>query len=451
MKLRPKLALTLAAVVIPIMVVFTVFRIYAERLAVKERFATRISARAEARMRDRCVEDPTAFHREVRRGYQIYAYDEQYRATSEGAPRLHASLVEALEGGEEIASVRLWRDGRFSGATATRTDWASAECAALVVFWPDQLISRPGRVAEKVALESVVAAIVLLITGLFVAGPLVRRIRRLTTAIEASDSSRYRVGVETDAGDEIGELARAFNRAGERVANTVEELEERDRALTEYVANTTHDLAIPLTVLQHRVRRLQKQLAEDDERRDLAAAAMQEAHYIASLIANMGAAARLAGRGEKLTVHDCALSEIVERVVSRHRPLADQEGIELNWATPPEEYEVECDSTLIEQALSNLVQNAIQYNGEGGHVSVVLEQGGAGFELRVLDDGPGLAEELLEKVLQRDFRVDEARTRRPDGQGFGLSIVSRVCELHGWQFALRNREEGGLEAVVRGA
>jgi signal transduction histidine kinase len=312
-----------------------------------------------------------------------------------------------------------------------------------------------GRFAKDIALQTVVAFIILLLTALLAAGPIVRRIRRLTEAIEEAGGPDYQVDQETDSADEIGELARAFNTAGARVSETVSQLEARDRALTEYIANTTHDLAIPLTVLQHRLSKLQKQLEGDDRLHDMADSAMEEAHYIASLITNMGAAARLDRTGDELTVHACDLADLVERVVSRLEPLAEQKEIDLNWAAPPDGLDAQCDSTLVEQALSNFVQNALQYNAPGGHVSVILERAvsktaGTGFELRVIDDGPGVPEDTLGQLTERSFRADEARTRQPGGQGFGLSIARRVCELHGWELALGNRVEGGLEVNVKG-
>ncbi|AWV91020.1 HAMP domain-containing sensor histidine kinase [Bradymonas sediminis] len=451
MKLRPKLAVTLVAIVIPVLVVFTLFRISAERRAFRERTAERVAARLEARAPGRCLRDPESFHLN-RRGFQIYGYGPDYRSANPQAPPLPGDVVEALRAGEETASASFWRRSPYAGVSAVGTQWEDSPCSALAVFWPHHVGRGPGRFARDIALQTFVAFMVLLLTALIAAGPIVRRIRRLTEAIEEAGGPDYQVKEETDADDEIGELARAFNTAGERVSETVSQLEARDRALTEYIANTTHDLAIPLTVLQHRLSKLQKQLEASDDRA-LADAAMEEAHYIAALITNMGAAARLDRTGEELTVHPCDLCELVERVVSRFEPLAEQKEIELNWAVPPERLESRCDSTLVEQALSNFVQNAIQYNSAGGHISVLLEDarpsdGRGGFELRVLDDGPGVPEELLARLTERSFRMDESRTRQPGGQGFGLSIAQRVVELHGWSLKLQNGAEGGLEVVV---
>ncbi|QDG51294.1 HAMP domain-containing histidine kinase [Persicimonas caeni] len=450
MKLRPKLALTLVAVVVPVLVLFTLFRIHGERRDFQERIANRISARIEARPPKRCLRRPERFHHRMRRGFEVFAYGADYRSVHPEAPPLTDDVVEALEAGDDTVSDTMWRNPRHAGVTVVRSPWPDSDCALLAVYWPERAGAQPGRIAKNVATQAVVAFVVLLITALLAAGPMVRRIRRLTDAIEEAGGPDYRVDVETDSNDEIGELARAFNVAGERVRQTVDQLEARDRALTEYIANTTHDLAIPLTVLQHRLRKLQKQLADDTKSAELADASMEEAHYIASLISNMGAAARLDRTGEELTLHECDLAETVERVAARHEPLAEQKAIELNWAAPPDGLPIECDSTLVEQALSNFVQNALQYNTAGGHVSIVLDAVDDGFELRVLDDGPGVPDELLDKLTERSFRMDDSRTRQPGGQGFGLSIARRVCDLHGWRLELRNREEGGMEVVVKG-
>ena len=106
------------------------------------------------------------------------------------------------------------------------------------------------------------------------------------------------------------------------------------------------------------------------------------------------------------------------------------------------------DLTLLEQALSNLVHNAIRHNHAGGHVAITLDVDGDRFELAVRDDGPGVSHAELTRLRERGFRGEEARGR--DGQGLGLAIVSRVAERHGLTFELASPEEGGLLATLSG-
>ncbi|MFY0583466.1 sensor histidine kinase [Cystobacter fuscus] len=109
------------------------------------------------------------------------------------------------------------------------------------------------------------------------------------------------------------------------------------------------------------------------------------------------------------------------------------------------------DDILIEQAVSNVIYNAVRYNARGGHVAVVLErEPGATFRLRVLDDGPGIPEHELPHILERHVRGDAARTRGPGGHGLGLAIASRVTVLHGWSLKLGRSEYGGLQVDFLG-
>lgn len=179
--------------------------------------------------------------------------------------------------------------------------------------------------------------------------------------------------------------------------------------------------------------------------------ALEEAHYLTSLVQNLGAAARLEGGAVELVRRPLVLDELVERVLARHRPIAAQKEIALEHALPGEPLTVEAVATLLEQALGNLVHNAVRYGRAGGHVLVTLEERGPhGFSLRVLDDGPGIPPGELARLGERSFRGGDARSRHPDGLGLGLSIAREIAARHGCELRLRPSEQGGLEAELTG-
>lgn len=153
---------------------------------------------------------------------------------------------------------------------------------------------------------------------------------------------------------------------------------------------------------------------------------MNEAHYIGSLIHNLGIAAKLDTPAPVLQRTRVDLAALVERLVSRHRPTARGLGVSLDRAAPTSPVIVHADVTLLEQAVGNLVYNAVRYHRSGGHVAVVVElEGTAGFILSVIDDGPGIPEEDLARVIERGSRGDQARTRAPDGRGLGCTSHSK--------------------------
>lgn len=291
---------------------------------------------------------------------------------------------------------------------------------------------------------------------LIAAGPVVARIRTLTSAARRSAESEYESGVALGGSDEVAELAHALDDAAKRVREQLVSTRRSEAALREFLANTTHDLMLPLTVLQGHISAMQKLAppggSVPSEVSETLSSAMNEAHYLGALIHNLGIAAKLDSGAPGVEVAEVSLGALVERVVSRHRPLARSLGVALDRAVPAEPLLVRGDVTLLEQAVGNLVYNAVRYNHAGGHVAIIAEaEADRGFSLRVLDDGPGMSEAEVARAVERGVRGDHARTRAPDGHGLGLHISLRVAELHGFTLRFGRSEYGGLLVELTGA
>jgi len=306
---------------------------------------------------------------------------------------------------------------------------------------------RPAELRDQAqALALVVVSV--LAAAWFAAGPLIARLRRLGEGVRHSAASHYAEPVAIEGRDEVAALAGAFNEAGQRVRAHLMDVQAREEALRGFVANTTHDVAIPLTVLQGHLAELDRELTTPLQRGHVRAA-VQEAHYMGSLLRNLGAATKLDESSAPIVLAPVDVSALVDRVVARHRPIARVSGVELNVAVPDPPLVAPSDHTLLEQALSNLVDNAIRYNHAGGHVAVLLDRAGDGFVLSVADDGPGVTDEDLAQLTTRWFRGPEARTRRPDGHGLGLAIVAESVKRLGLSLTFHRPGEGGLRAEIR--
>ncbi|MBL8862210.1 MAG: HAMP domain-containing histidine kinase [Planctomycetes bacterium] len=387
--------------------------------------------------------------------FELWAYNPDYRSDNPFAPALDPTLRAEIQAGAQVASgafVLPERAGlpRAGGRQAlVRMRWDEGPCA-LVLARRIDLEAGAGERIDRFVVPALLA-VALVLTTLLAFLPIVRRVRALTAGVRRSASSGYAEPVGADGSDELSELARAFDTAGSAVREQVGRLERRERSLREFVENTTHDVMLPLTVLQgHLValeRRASAGAAADPGR---VREAQEEAHYLGSLLENLGAAARLEAEELPLVRHPTSLNRLIERAVGRQATIARGRGVELVHALPGEEVLVAADVTLLERALSNLVQNAVRYGREGGHVAVVLDLDGADFVLRVLDDGPGVSDEELTRLQERSYRTEAARRRHPTGTGLGLSIAKEVAERHGFRFELRRSDAGGLEAFLRG-
>jgi len=429
MTLRTRLALSVLLTALPLAAGVVWLRERVERLSIERSLREFALTRMDMGGREMCERHPETFqgpgrprrgppggrrplrHRDRPRPppphgrARLWAYDSSFVSRNENAPPFPDRLKvdgSIIDGDVIVVSVTM--------------PWDTGPCSRI-------LVKRPfgDEEADQAVLWGLVTmCLLLLLSVLAAAGPIVRRIRRLQREVK---SGRARV----TGSDEIADLATAFNEAFDN--------------LRRFVANTTHDMMIPLTVLQGHLDALQRGEADEEALRH----ALEEAHYMGSLMHNLSAAAKLEGDPHQVRRDDVDLNALIERVAARHTPLAKVRGVELGFAVPPEPVRVTGDVTLVEQAVSNIVHNAVRYNRKGGHVSILLDAG----TIRVTDDGPGVVDdEQLGRLTERRFRSEEARTRDPDGGGLGLAIAADVIARHGWTLSFAHADGGGLEATI---
>lgn len=380
---------------------------------------------------------------------QMWAYGADFKSANPRAPEIHAAIAVELARGESEVGVPLEVDGVAGRQLVLRMPWKTGPCAVVLV----RRIQPAPRESQLFPVWSAVALVVAMLGVVaLAAGPVVRRIRRLTGDVERAAKDRYATPVEASGNDEITALARAFNEAGGELRGHLEAVAQREEALREFVANTTHDVMTPITVLSGHLAAIRSAVAEGRAAPPaLVNAAIEEAHYLASLVHNLGAAAKLDAGAQQVRLSPVNLNEVVDRVVARHWPVASPRAVDVEFAVPETPTWIDADVTLLEQAVSNVVGNAVRYNHSGGHVAVILDAPNAGeFSLRVVDDGPGVPDEHLARLTDRAFRSDDARRRHPEGMGLGLDIARRVAAFHRIALSFRRSDYGGLEVEFRG-
>jgi len=254
--------------------------------------------------------------------------------------------------------------------------------------------------------------------------------------LEAGDLSQR---VAARSGDEIGELARAFN----AMADALERNEALRRGL---VTDVAHELRTPLTNLRCQIEAIQDGLQPAD------AAAIRSLHEETLLLSRlvtdlqdlaMAEAGRLTLRRAPVDVADA-----VEGALASLRPLAGERRIRLR-ADAPQGLVANADRERFGQILRNLLSNAVTHAPEGGEVVVAARAVGIagveGVEISVRDTGPGIAPEHLSRIFDRFYRADPSRARATGGSGLGLAIVKQLVEVHGG--AVRAESEPGQGAI----
>jgi len=215
-----------------------------------------------------------------------------------------------------------------------------------------------------------------------------------------------------------------------------------------FAADASHELRTPLTVLRGEMEVALRRNRSPEEYVRVLNSALEESERLSRLADDLLTLTR--SEAGVLTPHLEAadLVERVERTASRFSLEAQAKGIEVvTAARGPAKAAIDLD--LFDRVLWNLLGNAVKFSPSGGQVTVTVRASDDGTVLEVADQGPGIPEDQLERVFERFFRIDEARSHGEGeaGTGLGLAIAKAIVELHGGSVSAGNRPEGG--AVFR--
>lgn len=215
------------------------------------------------------------------------------------------------------------------------------------------------------------------------------------------------------------------------VFHDVTRLKQLERTREEFVANVSHELRTPLSHIRGYVETLLGGAKDDPE---VATRFLQtierNAGRLQSLIEDLLTISELESGRVTLNLQTVSLRAVIEKVREDFKARAAVKTIALSSEVA--DLPVRADIGRLEQVVSNLVDNAIKYGRSGGRVVMGGRATGDGqTEVFVQDDGPGLPAEALERVFERFYRVDKARSREQGGTGLGLSIVKHIVQSHG--------------------
>ncbi|MEI7619181.1 MAG: ATP-binding protein [Actinomycetota bacterium] len=225
---------------------------------------------------------------------------------------------------------------------------------------------------------------------------------------------------------------------------TVEDVTERarlDAVRTDFVANISHELKTPIGALAVLAETL---IDETDPTviSRLADRTVNEAHRVAKIIDDLLELSRIELSGD-LIVSSCDVGLLVVEAASRNSLLARQNKVVVNAGEIPVGLSVNADHAQITSALGNLVDNAVKYSDANGVVNVTAHSDQQGVMFVVSDNGIGIPSRDLDRIFERFYRVDRARSRGTGGTGLGLSIVRHVANNHGGSITVESHEGEG--------
>ena len=288
-------------------------------------------------------------------------------------------------------------------------------------------LAKISELTNDFSVIGLVVGLLFVIMSVYIGTIFVKKITKpleiMKNAAEKVTAGDYSARVPVFSKDEIGQLGTAFN----LMSVSIQKEDERKK---EFLEDVSHELRTPISYVKGYSEALKTGLVKTSQEQERYLALIhREASRMERLVGDLLDLSRFDSEDFRLELRPLPLAQLVEDCLEKYSPTLQQKGLLLNSDLDPDII-VNADEGRIEQVIQNIVDNAINYT-EQGRINVLLVKHEKGCILSIKDTGIGIPREDIQRVTQRFFRVNKARTRSDGGTGLGLAISNKLIQLHG--------------------
>lgn len=285
----------------------------------------------------------------------------------------------------------------------------------------------------------VLMIILSIIMVLFSTKYLVRPISKLTNATKSLSVGNFNVDLDIRRGDELGELSYSFLHMSRK-------LEQLDDMRKEFISNISHDIQSPLSNIIGYTKLLEKESIGSKDKAQYIDVIKGEISRLSTLTKQLLLLASLDRNEDIMKKKPFNIAQQIKDLVRNYQWVLQEKEIMLSYSLP--DTEINGDPSLLNTVWDNLLSNAIKYNTTDGSIDISIKEMEESILVTFKDTGIGLSYKEIERIFDRFYRVDIARTRSVEGTGLGLSIVDTIVKLHGGRINVNSKENEGTTFVV---
>lgn len=324
------------------------------------------------------------------------------------------------------------------------------EASDYIVYIKDnkQTVQNLNSELFRIILEALVVGLVIsLLLSMILAKTMVTPIQSLTRAAERVASGDFSRKPKNDAKDEIGVLTRTFNDMAEQLETTLDNLRRSERMRREFVANVSHELRTPITSVRSYAETLEDSegLSRDTEKEFLRVI-VNESDRMKNIVQDLLTLSRFDAGSFEFKFERFSFESSVREVYSAMLLEAQNHHHEFSIEFKTEMPTIIGDPSRVEQVLINMISNAIKYTQDSGRIRITAGADEETVWVSVRDNGVGIPKEDVDRVFERFYRVDKARSRESGGTGLGLSIAQEIVRRHSGKIELQSRQ--GIGTVI---
>ncbi|NBC27377.1 MAG: HAMP domain-containing protein [Bacteroidetes bacterium] len=293
----------------------------------------------------------------------------------------------------------------------------------------------------------IIGAVLLLslAVGLLLFRQLTQRLNKIKSTVTDFERGELTKRIAVKGNDELSELSRGFNRMADNLYQSMLDIQKSDRLRRELVANVSHDLRSPLASIQGYLETIQikgKDLTKEQFNQYIETA-IGNTKRLNNLIGDLFDLSKLDAENVQPVLESVSVAELVQDLVLQFKPIAEKKNMTLTAGFPETSQSyITADIGLLNRAISNLINNAIEHTPEGGTVTVGFSNEGTDVRIEVSDTGSGIPEADLPHIFDRFYQADKSRTSGSNA-GLGLAIAKKIFNLHNGKVSVESPGNSG--------
>jgi len=306
------------------------------------------------------------------------------------------------------------------------------------------------RIIYRVVLFGAIAAVIIaLIAAYFVSRRITLPIRQMRETAQQIAKGDFGRRVRIKSKDELGELAKSLNTMADELQQKMENLRRLDRMRTDFVANVSHELKTPLTLIKGYIETLEDRAMDDKKTATKFISIIKEhADRLGHIVDDLLSLSELELSDDSVHKTEFNLKEIIDDVSLGFGRALSEKRQKLTVISDGGDFRIKADRDKIEQVFVNLIDNAIKYTKESGRIELSFIEHDREVVVNVRDSGIGIPKEHRDRVFERFYRVDKARSREVGGTGLGLSIVKHIVLAHNGKITIESELYKGTKISV---
>lgn len=318
-------------------------------------------------------------------------------------------------------------------------------------------IERASRVANNfyayvgIAIIFVEALLIIVFLGKFT-----KPIENMNEVAKKMTELDFEAKAEVNSDNEIGQLAKSLNTLSETLEEKILELktanielqsdlkkrEEIDEMRRDFLGNVSHELKTPIAIIQGYAEGLKLNVNDDPESRDFYCdVIMDEAAKMNTMVKKLLSLNKLEYGRDQLEITRFNITEMIKGVLSASEILSGDKKVEVLFDDSKVHY-VYADEYMAEEVITNYISNAYHYVSGANRIEIKFSEGEEGLRVSVFNTGSHISDDDIDKIWDKFYKADKARSRQYGGSGIGLSIVKAIASLHHKQCGVMNRDDG---------